>query len=342
MKLPPKLSGPWRITFDTNPDLCNLRCIMCDTHSIYSKKKKNPSNIMPIETVEKVLKSTGRYLKEIIPSTMGEPLLYPHFEKMIELVKEYNLKLNLTTNGTFPRRSVEEWAWLILPVASDVKISINGATKDTAESIMVGVDFEEQLDNIRKFIKIRDKIRERKINFPTITFQITFMERNLKELPEMLRMAIKMGVDRFKGHHLWVTWPEIADESLKRSKESINKWNKMVDVLYEIKRESGAGIVLDNIHPLNLNQSDPIPDSWVCPFLGREAWIAWDGTFNVCCAPDNLRKEFGYFGNVNNTDFMDLWNSERYDNLVKNWGKNPICKRCNMRRPLEEVRIKYD
>ena len=28
--------GPWRITFDTNPDDCNLHCIMCEDHSPYS------------------------------------------------------------------------------------------------------------------------------------------------------------------------------------------------------------------------------------------------------------------------------------------------------------------
>ena len=29
-------SGPWRITFDTNPDDCNLHCIMCEDHWPYS------------------------------------------------------------------------------------------------------------------------------------------------------------------------------------------------------------------------------------------------------------------------------------------------------------------
>ena len=28
--------GPWRITFDTNPDDCNLRCVMCEEHSPHS------------------------------------------------------------------------------------------------------------------------------------------------------------------------------------------------------------------------------------------------------------------------------------------------------------------
>ena len=332
-----KLPGPWRITFDTNPDLCNIRCIMCDTHSIYSRKKKHPKHIMPIEIIERVLKSTHVYLKEIIPSTMGEPLLYPYFDKIIDLVKKYNIKLNLTTNGTFPRKDVEEWAWLILPVATDVKISINGASKETAESIMVGLNFEKQIKNIKKFLEVRDKIRKKGINYPTVTFQLTFMEKNLKEIADILKIAIKLNVDRFKGHHLWVTWPEIENESLKRNIEAIERWNKTVDELYKIKEETGSAIKLDNIHKLNPSENTPIPDSWICPFLGKEAWIAWDGTFNVCCAPDNLRRKFGYFGNVNDVDFMELWNSEKYDNLIKSWGDNPICRKCNMRRPVEEV-----
>jgi hypothetical protein len=28
-----RAKGPWRITFDTNPDTCNLRCVMCEEHS---------------------------------------------------------------------------------------------------------------------------------------------------------------------------------------------------------------------------------------------------------------------------------------------------------------------
>ncbi len=43
-----KKEGPWRITFDTNPDNCNLKCIMCEEHSILQllsrqKEKKKGS-----------------------------------------------------------------------------------------------------------------------------------------------------------------------------------------------------------------------------------------------------------------------------------------------------------
>ncbi|MEZ4462643.1 MAG: glycosyltransferase [bacterium] len=130
--------GPWRITFDTNPDTCNLRCIMCEEHSPHSplqaKRRADgrPRRLMPLEMIERVVADAAPHgLREIIPSTMGEPLLYEHFEGILALCEQYGVKLNLTTNGTFPRLGAEAWAHQIVPVTSDVKISWNGATKAT-------------------------------------------------------------------------------------------------------------------------------------------------------------------------------------------------------------------
>ena len=83
--------GPWRITFDTNPDDCNLSCIMCEDHSIYSTTRKDriASGIgkrrMDVDLIRQILAETkGSSIREIIPSTMGEPLLYKHFEEIIK------------------------------------------------------------------------------------------------------------------------------------------------------------------------------------------------------------------------------------------------------------------
>ena len=343
MTLNYKLKGPWRITFDTNPDDCNIRCIMCEEHSIYNKRRKK-RRLMEFQTIKKVIDNSIDYgLKEIIPSTMGEPLLYPDFEKIISLAHRYNLKVNLTTNGTFPKHSVEKWAELIFPVASDIKISINGATKETAESIMVGIDFEKLLSDISAFVGLRGRSAANGITYPTVTFQVTYMEKNLQELSELLKIAINMGIDRFKGHHIWITHPELKDESLRRNRESVKRWNDTVAKFRRIadkyRLKDGRKIKLDNFYVLcNENSDGVIPKNWICPFLGREAWIAWDGTFNVCCSPDTLRKTLGYFGNVKDIEFIDLWNTENYDSIVKYWGNYEVCKNCNMRRPRRDVK----
>jgi len=343
-----KLDSPWRITLDTNPDLCNLHCIMCEEHSNYKKlniSTKPTNRIMSFSVIQNVIQEITEYnTKEIIPSTMGEPLLYPHFNKLLELIKKSNLKLNLTTNGTFPILGVEKWGYKILPIASDVKISINGATKEIAESIMNGIKFEKQRANIKKFINIRDEIRNLGLNCPTVTFQVTYMEKNIEELPELLKIAIELGIDRLKGHHLWITHAELKPESMRRNKDSTMRFNSIVRQLQEIADNSrlptGEKIKLDNVYELNpINSYEFIPKDWICPFLGREAWIAWDGTFNVCCAPDELRKSLGSFGNVTNRSFMDIWNGELYNKLVRNWGNFEVCKKCNMRKPASDINV---
>jgi len=340
-----KSKAPWRITFDTNPDQCNIHCIMCEEHSKYNISKGNMKRIMDFEIIEQVIENTVNYgLKEIIPSTMGEPLLYKSFIDLIKLVKNHHLKINLTTNGTFPILGVEEWAKLILPIASDVKISINGACKETNELIMEGIDFKNQISNIKNFVQIRDKIRKEGINHPTLTFQATFMKRNLKELPELLRMAIKMDIDRFKGHHLWITHPELENESLRQDWDSIKQWNKIAEDLYRIaeneRLKNDRKIILDNIFPIPYNaKNNKISENFICPFLGREAWIVWDGTFNVCCAPDDLRRKFGNFGNVKDKNFMELWTSLNYTDLIKNWGNYKVCGMCNMRKPIQDIKV---
>ena len=337
-----KLHGPWRITFDTNPDQCNLHCIMCEEHSKYKPNQNNEIRVMNFDIIQKVIKeSVNHGLKEVIPSTMGEPLLYKKFLSLIELVRKHNLRLNLTTNGTFPKLGVEKWAKMILPIASDIKVSINGASKAINESIMERINYEAQWTNIEVLLQVRDEIIESGINRPTITFQVTFMERNLKELPNLLRKAIEMNVNRFKGHHVWITHPQIEEESLKRNKDSIKKWNLTVQTLGEIaekyRLQDASKIRLENVYPITSTNLSKIPTTFRCPFLGQEAWIAWDGAFNVCCAPDQLRKSFGYFGNAKDVSFMKLWNSQEYNRLIENWGKYEVCKICNMRRPIKNI-----
>jgi MoaA/NifB/PqqE/SkfB family radical SAM enzyme len=292
---------------------------------------------MSHDLIAQIIKEASPFgLKEVIPSTMGEPLLYPWFDDILESCRKYGLALNLTTNGTFPGLGVEGWGWKIMPIASDVKISYNGATANTAESIMKGIDHRMQIENIRKLVEIRDRVRENSNRKPTITLQLTFLEKNFDELEEVILQGIGFGVDRIKGHHLWVTWPELKEQSLCKDAESRLRWNQKVVRLHEIaqnnKLPDGSTIRLENFHQVP-GTSDLIPDDWKCPFLGREAWIAYDGTFNVCCAPDLVRRTLGYFGNVKENSFMDLWNSRTYRDLLETQALHETCRHCTLRRP---------
>ncbi|WP_215216381.1 MULTISPECIES: radical SAM protein [Candidatus Rhabdochlamydia] len=343
-----KKPGPWRITFDTNPDDCNLRCIMCEEHSIYSqcqikrKAEGRSRRRMDIDLMRKVLEeSKGSPLKEIIPSTMGEPLLYRHFEKIIDLCHEFNVKMNLTTNGTFPKFGATEWAKKIVPIGSDVKISWNGATKETSEKIMIGSNFEQRVQNVRDFIQVRNEIAAQGRNSCRVTFQLTFIEIGIEEIPEVVKLAAALGVNRVKGHHLWIFTKEMENQSMRRSKEVIQRWNQIVAKAHvaaeNFRLPNGEKVLLENIYALDETAEKELVPQGVCPFLGKEAWVSAEGLFGPCCAPDKERKKLGNFGSLHHQSIQTVWQSDAYQKLQKNYLNYDVCQSCNMRKKPEEL-----
>ena len=338
------IPNPWRITFDTNPDDCNMECIMCEDHSRYSetqsrrRKEGRAKRRMDIAVIEQVLDELIEAPpREIIPSTMGEPLLYKHFDRILELCDEHRIKLNLTTNGTFPIHGAREWARRIVPVASDVKISFNSVTDTTHESIMCGSRLADVISNIEAFIAVRDMLARPSRAACTVTLQVTFLESNISELAEIVRLASRLGVDRVKGHHLWVHFDQIAHLSMRRSRESVLVWNQIckdVELAAErYRRADGSKVKLANFFPLEEENLNDIAPGGACPFLGREAWInAW-GRFDPCCAPDEKRKTLGDFGNVMEKGFLNIWRGADYRRLCREYTNQTLCQSCNMRRP---------
>lgn len=338
--------GPWRITFDTNPDDCNLRCVMCEEHSPHStlqiqrRAAGKPRRRMDLAMVRRVLESCrGTRLREVIPSTMGEPLLYEHFDEFIELCREFGVQMNLTTNGTFPKRGARGWAERLVPICSDVKISINGASAATQEAIMLGTKLEHVLANVREFVAVRDAHAADGGNRCRVTFQTTFLDNNVAELPDLVRLAASLGVDRVKGHHLWAHFTQIQGLSMRRSPESVERWNRIVEetetAVAEHPLPNGRRVLLENIHRLDPTHRDDIAPGGPCPFLGEEAWVSAEGRFNPCCAPDAQRRTLGEFGNLTDKALMEVWSGPEYRALRETYRDHDLCKGCNMRKPAE-------
>lgn len=345
----PASSGPWRITFDTNPDTCNLKCVMCEEHSPHSllqirrKAEGRRRRVMPFELIDRVVREAAPHgLREIIPSTMGEPLLYESFDSIIDLCHELGVRLNLTTNGTFPGRGVGAWAERLVPVCSDVKISINGASAATQASIMIGSELAPMLERAREFIAVRDRHAAQGGHRCRVTFQVTFLASNVDELPELVRLATELGVDRVKGHHLWAHFDEIEPLSLRRDAAALRRWNEAVLACRAVVRErplpTGEWLLLENFHLLEPGAEHDLAPGGRCPFLGREAWVSAEGRFDPCCAPDAERRTLGEFGDLHGRGIMEIWSSPEYEFLRATYRNRPLCLGCTMRHPVERAR----
>eukprot|EP00741_Cyanophora_paradoxa_P003860 tig00000718_g3754.t1 len=339
------LEGPWRVTLDTNPDDCNLHCEMCECFSPHSDVWRErlasgrPPRRASFHMVARVLEEcAGRGLREVIPSTMGEPLLWDGFPALLALCARLRLKLNLTTNGTFPGRGAEAWARDIVPVASDIKARRAAARGPWPGAGRRATACTGAAQNLRTLLRVRDEhAREHPEQRCTVTLQCTFMEGNLAELPALVRLAADLGVDRVKGHHLWAHFGEIAGQGL-RTAEAAPRWNAVAAECRALAagarhRATGLPLRLDNFDDLDPARPRERGEEDVCPFLGREAWVSAEGRFDPCCAPDAERAGLGYFGNVADGGLLRLWGAPVYRRLVADYRSRPLCRTCTLRRP---------
>ncbi|PLY08703.1 MAG: hypothetical protein C0626_12710 [Arcobacter sp.] len=77
---------------------CNLTCTWC--YRFDSKYKKILDKHMKIETLQKIIDNTKGNFRLTHLAGLGEPLMYPHLEEAIKIVKRKSKHVKITTNGS--------------------------------------------------------------------------------------------------------------------------------------------------------------------------------------------------------------------------------------------------
>jgi MoaA/NifB/PqqE/SkfB family radical SAM enzyme len=290
----------------------------------------------PALAVRVVAEAAAMGAREVIPSTMGEPLLWAGLDALLAACAAHGLALNVTTNGTFPGRGAARWAEALVPVASDVKVSWNGATAATAEALMPGLDFAAAVEGVRTLVAARERHAAAGGRRCTVSLQVTAQEANVAELPAIVRLAAALGVDRVKVNQLQVRRPELAPLSLRRDAAAIRRWNAAAAgarrAAEEARLPGGGRVRLENAGPLAEDPAAPAPYG-PCRFVGREAWIHADGRFAPCPHPAAAGGALGEFGGAGELPLAAIWSAPALRALVADWERHPVCRACPLRRP---------
>ena len=188
-----------RLTLLTNPDKCNLRCPLC-----FLNQRGRPFGMgeMPIEVAKAAIEKYAESgLREVIPSTMGEPLLYSKFEELLDCCCKKNIPLNLTTNGSFPgiwgtAAGMER----LLLACSDIKVSCMGFDGPAFDEMMPGLSFGCWRANVEKLLALAGDLRKGDCSarVATVSLQVTVHKKILHSVPEILRWAETVGIARIK------------------------------------------------------------------------------------------------------------------------------------------------
>lgn len=304
-------------------DACNLSCTFCQI------PKEIKGSHMQKDCFDAVVEEIFPTLVEMHPSNIGEPLMWPYFRYMCECMEKYGVLLDLTTNGTLlAGKNLDS----IERIVRDVKISFDGAKKDTFESIRNGARFEQVCDNIHEIV---DSIGTKAHR--SISLQLTLMKSNFMELPELIHLAKSLGVNKVKAYHLFSFFPELDKESLMRHMQC---YETVLKESLRIGKELGIALELAEPSIKAGEQIDLNPTACHLPWY--ESWIDIDGTVYSCHSNTGLD-----IGNILDNKFTDLWNGQFYRQIRKAIAEGkPVwnCKGCGMlyEKYEEHQRVPYD
>jgi len=162
-------------------DHCNLDCVTC-----YRNNWAEALGRMTDATYARILDG----IKDIDPRPtiffggIGEPTLHTRLPTWVAQAKALGCRVEMITNGTLltealSRRLIESGLDLVW-------VSIDGATPESYSDVRLGAELPNVLNNLTTLRQLR-----RGGHFPKPEIGVAFvaMERNIDELPEVLKIA---------------------------------------------------------------------------------------------------------------------------------------------------------
>jgi MoaA/NifB/PqqE/SkfB family radical SAM enzyme len=129
-------------------------------------------------------------------SGWGEPLLHPRLWDMAKAARSQGCTVSLTTNGM---NLTEAMQVQVLEHLDMVAVSLDGSTAETYEQLRPGADFRIVTQQVAALCA-----RKRALGRPRPEVVLLFMKMqpNVAELPDFLRLAAELGVDRVNANNL--------------------------------------------------------------------------------------------------------------------------------------------
>lgn len=202
-----------------NTCFCNLRCPHCQTHGVDDIRTVHNTITMPEEMLRRVaaevLPTAGDYLFTV----SGEPLAAPHFTELLEEFLLYGAKLLIHTNATLFNQEVLS---ALIPASQRIYLSIDAASEFATGLLRKGTHYRKLLHNIRLLTRAVELLPE--ALRPDILFWCTVMGSNIRELPEIVKLASAMGVKKVHGHFVSIFYDHLKSEAIEHHKPLYNAY----------------------------------------------------------------------------------------------------------------------
>ncbi len=313
---------------------CNLLCETCPrTFTTYEEPKT-----LSWENFLRIVEQFPDMERAVLHG-IGEPLLNKDLPRMIAHLKARGVTVLFNSNATLLN---DEWAVKLIQSGLDeLRVSIDGANPKTYALIRGAPLFHKVVSNLARFIEIQKKMNA---STPRASLWMTGLKENIAELPEVVRLAAKIGVPEVYlqrmvyyanasdapgmmngGHGLYGDVETEVDRIVTES-EALAKQ------LGVTLRASGATTAAHSIRPDPRARSRP----WAaCLRPWTTAYVTANGNLLPCCIAPFATQNYESLklGNLFSQPFDEQWNGERYqawrEHLLSD-DPHPACAGCGV------------
>ena len=290
--------------------LCNFNCAMC-TRKTLPDSRKNRS--MSFDTFLSIVEQIPT-LKAIKLQGLGEPLLTPDLNKMLQWGYRKGIKFDIISNGTLVHDRIDN----ILPYVSRFVISLDTLSDSVAERLRT----PSNLSVIKQAVKEMVLAKKRLNCNAVVGVNCVVSHMNQHEIEDIMKFGVKTGVD-YVGFVLVENWKVSGESGYEESKDFVRMARNEVDMNHV------RSIYMKKNYSFSLGILDGTPRKGCCQWSFKNIYITCDGYVTPCCIRTN--PDICSFGNVNDQPFKDIWNNKalqafRRTHLVGE--SNPICNSC--------------
>jgi MoaA/NifB/PqqE/SkfB family radical SAM enzyme len=186
--------------------VCNLVCRTCIRNAW-----DEPPGRMSAATFDRVLAG----VREVSPRPavffggFGEPFAHPGLLDMVAAAKAAGCPVELITNGTMLD---EETLRAFVRIGLDrLWVSIDGATPESYADVRLGDALPEVLESLARLRELRNATAT---SLPRLGIAFVAMQRNIADLPAVIRLGQHLGADRFSVSNVLPHTPEMREQVL--------------------------------------------------------------------------------------------------------------------------------
>ncbi|HJT17412.1 MAG TPA: radical SAM protein [Thermoanaerobaculia bacterium] len=279
---------------------CNLHCQMCAIN--YDSRYKPRSGRPPFFEPDLFAR-----LRPIFPSLLraylfglGEPTLNKHLVEYIRELSDCGVEVWFNTNGTLidDNKAYE----IARAGAGKITVSIDGATRETYETIRRGAKFDDVIRGIRALVDAG----------VAVNLSFVAMASNIHELPALVDLCADVGATGVHVEPLFAQ-PTSSDLMTHYSRENLGHVSRAAEIFDEAsQRASAHGVALASRFMGERNEFDYLRRvredrvDWTCSEPWSSIWVTSAGEVRTCCVNETS------FGDLNERSIEEIWNAAEY------------------------------